>query len=105
MSLNDEILAGFDEAEIFMSESFTLSNHTGDFTGIFRGENAPTDHSMIEGYDTETTDTLSANKAQFDTPPMVNETLTKSTGQRYVVTMVEDGDNASWNLELRRLDV
>jgi len=105
MSLNDEILTGFDEAESFMAESFGLSNHSGIFQGIFRGEDAPVDHTHIEGYDTETTEALSAKKAQFLEPPMVNETLQKTTGERYVITMIESSDASTWDMELRRVDV
>lgn len=105
MGLYDEILTGFDEADEFMAEEFTLSNHLGTFRGIFRGEQSPVDHAGIEGYDTETTDALSARKYQFTSPPMVNETLTKTTGERYVITIVEGSDPSSWDMELTRVDV
>ena len=105
MSLFDEISIGFDEAVTMMAEGFTLSNHSGTFTGIFRGEDAPVDHSEIQGYNTETTQALSAKKAQFLEPPMVNETLTKETGERYAITMVESSDETTWDMELTRLDV
>jgi len=105
MSLYDEILTGFDEAVELMADGFSLSNHVGTFQGIFRGENAPVDHTNIEGYDTETTEALSASKAQFTQPPMVNETLTKTTGERYVITMIESSDATTWDMELTRVDV
>lgn len=105
MSLFDEILTGFDEALELMSESFTLSNHVGKFEGIFRGEDAPVDHAGIEGYETETTEALSVKKAQFLEPPMVNETLTKETGERYVITMIESSEPSTWDMELTRVDV
>lgn len=105
MAFDDEILTGFGEASDFMAEAFTLSNHVGTFRGVFRGEQSPVDHSGLEGYDTDTTDALSASKAQFTQPPMVNETLTKSTGERYVITMVENGDASAWDMELTRVDV
>ena len=105
MSLFDEISSGFDEAETMMAEGFTLSNHSGKFTGIFRGEDAPVDHGEIQGYQTETTQALSAKKSQFLEPPMVNETLTKDTGERYAITMIESSDETTWDMELTRLDV
>ena len=105
MSLFDEISNGFDEAVTMMAEGFTLSNHAGSFVGIFRGEDAPVSHDEIQGYQTETTQAISAKKAQFLEPPMVNETLTKSTGERYAITAIESSDETTWDLELTRLDV
>ena len=78
---------------------------TSERFAAFSGEQSPVDHSGLEGYDTDTTDALSASKAQFTQPPMVNETLTKSTGERYVITMVEGGDVSTWDMELTRVDV
>ena len=105
MSLFDEISNGFDEALTMMEEGFTLSNHPGTFVGNFRGEDAPVDHGEIQGYQTETTQALSARKSQFLEPPMVNETLTKDTGERYAITMIESSDETTWDMELTRLDV
>ena len=105
MGLFDEISTGFDEALTMMAEGFTLSNHTGRFSGIFRGEDAPVDHDNIQGYDTDTTQALSVRKSQFLQPPMVNEELTKDTGERYVLTMVESSDETTWDIELTRVDV
>ena len=105
MSLFEEISTGFDEALVMMSEGFTLSNHSGRFSGIFRGEDSPVDHSEIQGFETETTQALSTLKSQFLSPPMVNEGLTKDTGERYVITMIESSDETTWDMELTRLDV
>lgn len=105
MSLFEEISTGFDEALVMMSEGFTLSNHSGRFSGIFRGEDAPVEHESIQGYDTETTQALSVRKSLFLQPPMVNETLTKDTGERYVITMIESNDETTWDMELTRVDV
>lgn len=105
MSLYDEVLTGFDEADDFMADDFTLSNHSGTFRGIFKGEDAPVDHGDIQGYETKATDAVSAKKSQFLQPPMVNEELTKATSERYVITTVESSDPSSWDLELERLDV
>lgn len=105
MSLFDEISSGFDEALTMMEEKFTLSNHAGPFVGIFRGEDAPVDHDNIQGYQTETTQALSVRKDQFAAPPMVNEEVTKKTGERYAITMIESSDETTWDMELTRLDV
>ncbi len=106
MSFFDDIDAGVNEAVSTMGESFTMSNHVGTFKGVFRGETSPVDYGDVQGYDTETTDALTVNKSLFTegAPPMVNEEITKSNGDRFVITMIESGDSSSWDMELNKLD-
>lgn len=106
MTFLDDINAGMNEAVSTMGESFTMGNHTGTFKGVFRGENSPVEFKEIQGFDTKTTDALTVSKALFTkgTPPMVNELITKSNGTRWNITMIEDGDSSSWDIELTKRD-
>lgn len=106
MSFFDDIDAGVNEAVSTMGERFTMSNHGGIFHGVFRGETSPVDFSDLQGYETETTDALTVSKSLFTTgaPPMVNEEITKANGDRFTITMIENGDDSSWDMELNKLD-
>ena len=97
---------GVNEAVSTMGESFTMSNHNGTFKGVFRGETSPTEFDKVQGYDTKTTDALTVSKTLFTkgAPPMVNELITKANGDRFTVTMVESGDESSWDIELSQRD-
>jgi hypothetical protein len=106
MSFFDDIDAGINEAVSTMGESFTLSNHAGTFNGVFRGETSPTEFDKIQGYETETTDSLTVSKSLFTpgAPPMVNELLTKASGTRWTITRIESGDESAWDIELCKRD-
>jgi hypothetical protein len=106
MSFSDDINAGMNEAVSTMGESFTMGNHTGTFKGVFRGENSPVSFEDIQGFDTKTTDALTVSKSLFTegAPPMVNELVTKANGDRFTITMIENGDSSSWDLELTKRD-
>lgn len=106
MSFFDDIDAGVNEAVSTMGESFTMSNHNGTFSGVFRGETSPVEFDDIQGYDTKTTDGLTVSKSLFieGAPPMVNETITKANGARFTITQIEDGDSSSWDIELTKRD-
>lgn len=106
MSFFDDIDAGIKAATSTMGETFTMSNHAGTFKGVFRGETAPTAFDDLQGYDTKTTDALTIGKSWFTpaTPPMVNEIITKTNGDRFVIKGIENGDNSSWDIELTKRD-
>tara|TARA_R110002012_G_scaffold130733_3_gene283279 strand:- start:8631 stop:8954 length:324 start_codon:yes stop_codon:yes gene_type:complete len=106
MSFFDDIDAGINEAVTTMGESFTMGNHVGGFMGVFRGETSPTEFDKIQGYDTKTTDALTVNKVLFTpgAPPMVNEEIIKANGDVFIITMVENGDTSSWDIELSKRD-
>ena len=107
MSFEDEMITGFAEAESFAGESFTMGNHTGDFRGVFRGDDAPTAFDQIQGYETKTTNALSVSKLLFlqGSPPMINERVTNANGERYNITGVESVDNSTWEIILQKRDV
>ena len=106
MSFENEMIAGFAEAENFAGESFTMGNHTGDFRGVFKGDDAPTAFDQIQGYETKTTNALSVSKSLFlqGAPPMINERITKSNGERYNITGIESVDDATWEIVLQKRD-
>lgn len=106
MSFFDDINTGISEAISTMGESFALSNHGGTFRGVFRGENSPTEFDKLQGYDTKTTDALSVSQSAFEpgSPPMINEQLTKANGDRFIITMVEKGDDSTWDIEISKRD-
>ena len=103
MSFENEIRAGFAEADLFAGESFTLSNHSGDFRGVFRGDQSPVSFDEIQGFDTATTNEVSVSKSKFTSndPPMVNETLTNGA-DIYIITEVTAADSASWDIKLTK---
>jgi len=105
MSFEDEMITGFAEAESFAGESFTMGNHTGDFRGVFRGDDAPTAFDQIQGYETKTTNALSVSKSLFlqGAPPLINELITK-TGGAYNITGIESVDDATWEIALQKRD-
>ena len=107
MSLEDEIKAGFAAAESFAGEPFTLSNHSGIFRGVFRGDESPTAFDDIQGYDVKTTNAVSVDKSRFvqGDAPAINERVENSNGERYTITGVESGDGATWDLTLQKRDV
>lgn len=107
MSLEDEISAGFAAANDFAGESFTMSNHAGTFTGVFRGDESPTAFDEIQGYDVKTTNAVSVGKSLFvqGDPPAINERIVNSKGEQYTITGVESGDDSSWDLTLQKRDV
>ncbi len=106
MSFFDDINAGVTEAVSTMGESFTLSNHTGDFRGVFAGDDSPTSFDDIQGHDTEISNSVSVSKSLFvsGAPPMINESLTDSKGGIYVITGVNSVDDATWDLILQKND-
>jgi len=97
---------GFAEAESFAGESFTMSNHTGAFRGVFRGDDAPTDFDKLQGYEVKTTNAMSVSKSLFirGAPPMINEAITKSDQSRYIITGIESVDAATWEILLHKQD-
>lgn len=103
MTFENEIQAGFAEANSFAGESFTLSNHSGDFRGVFRGDQSPVSFDDLQGFDTATTNEASVSKSKFtaNDPPMVNETLNKGA-DIYMITEVAGSDSASWDLKLTK---
>ena len=106
MSFLDDINAGMNEAVSTMGESFTMGNHPGTFKGVFRGESAPVSFDDLQGYDTKTTDGLTVSKSLFTkgAPPMTDELITKANGDRFTITMIENGDESSWDIELTKRD-
>ena len=106
MSFFSDINAGVNEAVSTMGESFTMGNHTGTFKGVFRGESSPVEFEKIQGFDTKTTDGLTVSKSLFTkgAPPMVDELITKANGDRFTITMIENGDSSSWDIELTKRD-
>ncbi len=106
MSFFSDIDAGVNEAVSTMGESFTMGNHNGTFKGVFRGESSPVAFDDLQGYDTKTADALTVSKSLFieGAPPMVNELITKANGTRWVITMIENGDASSWDIELTKRD-
>ena len=106
MSFDDEMKKGFAEAESFAGESFTMSNHTGAFRGVFRGDDAPTDLDKLQGYEVKTTNAMSVSKSLFirGAPPMINEAITKSDQTRYIITGIESVDAATWEILLHKQD-
>lgn len=106
MSFLDDIDAGINAAVSTMGESFTMSNHTGTFSAVFRGETSPTEFDKSQGYETKTTDALTVSKSLFTdgAPPLRNELITKTNGTRWTITMVESGDESSWDIELSARD-
>ncbi len=106
MSFDDEMKKGFAEAESFAGESFTMSNHTGAFRGVFRGDDAPTDFDKLQGYEVKTTNAMSVSKSLFirGAPPMINEAITKSDQSRYIITGIESVDDATWEIALQKQD-
>ena len=105
MSLEDEISAGFAAANDFAGESFTMSNHAGTFTGVFRGDTAPTSFDL-QGYDVKTTNALSVSKLLFrpNNPPIINERVTNGGGDVYTVTAIESPDGANYDLQLQKVN-
>ena len=105
MSLEDELKLGFAEMDAFAGESFTMSNHSGTFRGVFRGDDSPTAFDDIQGFDTTTSNALSVDKSQFTdgAPPMVNELITNKGG-RYTITGVESVDDSTWDILLTKRD-
>lgn len=106
MSFEDEMIAGFAEAESFAGESFTMSNHAGDFSGVFRGDESPTTFDQIQGYETKTTNAVSVSKSLFadGSPPMINERITFPNGDEYNITRIESVDMATWEITLQKRD-
>jgi hypothetical protein len=106
MSLDDEMITGFAEAESFAGESFTMSNHIGVFRAVFRGDDAPTDFDKLQGYEVNTTNAMSVSKSLFlkGAPPMINEAITKSDQSRYIITGIESVDAATWEITLHKQD-
>ena len=106
MSFDDEMKKGFAEAESFAGELFTMSNHTGAFRGVFRGDDAPTDFDKLQGYEVKTTNAMSVSKSLFirGAPPMINEAITKSDQTRYIITGIESVDAATWEILLHKQD-
>ena len=105
MSLEDELKSGFAEMDAFAGEAFTMSNHTGMFRGVFRGDDSPTAFDDIQGFDTTTSNAMSVCKSQFTegAPPMVNELITNSGGN-YTITGVESVDESTWDILLTKRD-
>ena len=103
MSFDTEIQAGFAESDRFAGNSFTLSNHTGVFRGVFRGDQVDTSYDDLRGYDETTKNEASVNRNQFieGLPPMVNESLTLGT-DIYLITQVNPADAATWDLQLTK---
>ena len=91
--------------ETFGGEMFTMSNHIGMFRGVFRGDDSPTAFDDIQGFDTTTSNAMSASKSQFTegAPPMVNELIT-SKGGNYTITGVESVDDSTWDILLTKRD-
>ena len=106
MSFFTDIDAGMAEAVDTMGESFTMGNHTGTFKGVFRGESSPTAFDDIQGYNTKTADALTVSKSLFTegAPPKVDELITKANGTRWNITMIENGDLSTWDIELTKRD-
>jgi hypothetical protein len=106
MSFFDDINAGVNEAVDTMGESFTMGNHDGTFKGVFRGESSPVEFEKMQGFDTKTTDALTVSKSLFikGAPPMTDELITKADGTRWNITMIENGDSSSWDIELSKRD-
>jgi len=104
MSFFTDIDAGITEAVSTMGESFTMGNHAGTFKGVFRGESAPVSFDDLQGYDKKTNDSVTVSKALFiiGAPPMVNELITKSDGTAWTITMIENGDLSSWDMEIQK---
>ena len=105
MSLEDELKSGFAEMDAFAGEAFTMSNHTGTFRGVFRGDDSPTAFDDIQGFDTTTSNAMSVDKSQFTegAPPMVNELITNKSGA-YTITGVESVDDSTWDILLTKRD-
>ena len=105
MSLKDEIRAGFAAANSFAGEPFTMSNHSGIFSGVFRGDTAPTSFDL-QGYDVKTTNALTVSKQLFtaNNPPIVNERVTNEGGDVYTVTAIESPDGANYDLQLQKVN-
>jgi len=105
MSLENEIRAGFAAANSFAGEPFTMSNHTGIFRGVFRGDTAPTSFDL-QGYDVKTTNALTISKRLFtaNNPPIVNERVTSEGGDVYTVTAIESPDGANYDLQLQKVN-
>ena len=102
MSLADEISAGFAAASDFAGEAFTMANHVGTFRGVFRGENSPTDFDL-QGYDVKTTNAITVSASLFDSesPPLVNERITKGA-DIYFITSVEIPDLVNFDIKLEK---
>tara|TARA_R110002110_G_scaffold3566_1_gene18228 strand:- start:232 stop:555 length:324 start_codon:yes stop_codon:yes gene_type:complete len=107
MSFEDEMMAGFAEADNFAGESFTMGNHNGSFRGVFKGDDAPTEFDKIQGFETKTTNALSVSKLLFlkGAPPMINELITKANSDRYNIIGIESVDEATWEIMLQKRDV
>lgn len=106
MSFEDEINAGFAEAESFAGAPFSMSNHAGDFIGVFRGDESPTTFDQIQGYETQTTNAVSVSKSLFadGSPPMINERITLPSGDKYNITSIQSADTATWEITLQKRD-
>lgn len=90
-----------------MGETFTLGKHAGTFKGVFRGEFAPEDYDVIQGHNSKVTDMVTVEKSLFTKgdPPTVDEDLEKTDGSRFVITMVQNSNPASWDLEISKRNV
>ena len=84
-----------------------MSNHAGSFAGVFRGDESPTAFDDIQGYDVKTTNAVSVGKSLFvqGDPPAINERIVNSKSEHYIITAVESGDDATWDLTLQKRDV
>ena len=104
MSFNDEIASGFAEAQTFIGEAFTISGRLESFSGIFRGEMSPVSFDL-QGFDSKPTNQLSSNKDQFSgIAPLINQRLTKATGEIYSITGIEAPDGVSYDFQLQKVD-
>ncbi len=105
MSLEDEIRAGFAAANSFAGEPFTMSNHSGIFRGVFRGETAPTSFDL-QGFDVKTTNALTVSVSDFvkNDPPIINERITNEAGEIYTITSIQSPDAVNYDLQLQKVD-
>lgn len=98
--LDRAVSAAFDAALVAMGESFTLSRHSGEHLGVFRGIDAETSYE-IDGIDRTSGDAVSFRA----TPrPELQEILTRKDGTRWVITRVDPQEGGIYDCTLRKED-
>ena len=96
------IMNGLGEAATAAGGAFLLSRHTGEYFGVWRGEQASIDH-LLDGHDTEASDAISTPKAPFTSAPQVGEiVIRKSDGETFTIVQVDQPDAVSYDLLLKQ---
>lgn len=99
---DDFIRAGLNETAAVAGERCMLSQHTGVFTAVFRGEENDIEHEM-GGHDSPATEAATIEADQFASidPPLVDEILTReSDGVTFTVVSVERAHLTCYDLML-----